>query len=701
MRSAILLLAFAPLACTVAPPPASAPPTPVAHGFTVEEEARVLRLEDRREFDPAVVTEWVQNTNAPHRARIALALSRIGPLTFLDANGNGERDPGEHQAGVAELTTLSGDGDPTVRSTVAFALGEIGDASSIDTLFKLATDGNATVASEAAEALSKLAKDVPIARYSALTTYGEEGPRARAIRFLFRFNSDPASAAAAAQLSSDSASIRQDAAYALARRAYAPAREKLELLIDDASALTRAYAMTALGRIGARESMPVLIRALGDAQPWVRTNAVIAVGRVATNDASVLNASEIPRMLALTEDADPGTRSATIDTLGDYAERNETARKRLLDIATNGSLWERELAAGAIAKHFGDTEIALIPAELAPWAKVRVIEASAQLKKNGAALRKRYARDQDVLVRENAIGSVPDDAVDAEIEIIGPALYDDDPIVRSNAIDRYALSKEELPTLKLRTLMAAEQGARKDREDDARLSAIRALAGIDYPERETFLRSLLGDKDFVVRRTAADLIEEKLKKNRPQYTPLPVERSAEDYVAIVNWSRQPHAATIHMTRGVIDIALLPQDAPITTWNFARLARKKYFDNTTFMRVVPNFVIQGGDPRNDQNGGPGYSIRDEINLQKYTRGAVGMALSGPDTGGSQFFITHSPQPHLDGGYTIFGRVSSGMNSVVDQTERGDRVETITIDEHPGVGGGFSRLGGLKPDSTLQP
>jgi cyclophilin family peptidyl-prolyl cis-trans isomerase len=134
-----------------------------------------------------------------------------------------------------------------------------------------------------------------------------------------------------------------------------------------------------------------------------------------------------------------------------------------------------------------------------------------------------------------------------------------------------------------------------------------------------------------------------------------------------------------MTRGNIKIALLTQDAPITTWNFAQLARAKYFDNSSFMRVVPNFVIQGGDPRNDMEGGPGYAIRDEINLQKYTRAAVGMALSGPDTGGSQFFITHSPQPHLDGGYTIFGRVTAGMTAVVDQTERGDRVETIAIDE----------------------
>jgi cyclophilin family peptidyl-prolyl cis-trans isomerase len=157
-----------------------------------------------------------------------------------------------------------------------------------------------------------------------------------------------------------------------------------------------------------------------------------------------------------------------------------------------------------------------------------------------------------------------------------------------------------------------------------------------------------------------------------------------DYSAIVEWSRQPHTATIHMARGKIEIALLTLDAPITTWNFAQLARSHFYDNTTFMRVVPNFVIQGGDPRNDTEGGPGYAIRDEINPQKYTRGAVGMALSGIDTGGSQFFINHSPQPHLDGGYTIFGRVVGGMSGVVDQTERGDRVERITIDETKATG-----------------
>jgi cyclophilin family peptidyl-prolyl cis-trans isomerase len=90
--------------------------------------------------------------------------------------------------------------------------------------------------------------------------------------------------------------------------------------------------------------------------------------------------------------------------------------------------------------------------------------------------------------------------------------------------------------------------------------------------------------------------------------------------------------------------------------------------------VPDFVVQGGDPRGDGFGGPGYTIRDEINRLRYGRGTVGMALAGPDTGGSQFFITLSPQPHLDGGYTVFGEVESGLD-VLDKIEAGDRIEKV--------------------------
>ena len=112
--------------------------------------------------------------------------------------------------------------------------------------------------------------------------------------------------------------------------------------------------------------------------------------------------------------------------------------------------------------------------------------------------------------------------------------------------------------------------------------------------------------------------------------------------------------------------------------FVALARKNYFDGIAFHRVVPNFVVQGGDPRGDGNGGPGYQIRCEINTAPYARGAVGMALSGKDTGGSQFFVTHSPQPHLDGGYTVFARVTAGMD-VVDRLARGDRILSVNIIE----------------------
>ena len=130
------------------------------------------------------------------------------------------------------------------------------------------------------------------------------------------------------------------------------------------------------------------------------------------------------------------------------------------------------------------------------------------------------------------------------------------------------------------------------------------------------------------------------------------------------------------TKGSFTIELLPEAAPLTVDNFVQLAQREYFRNVTFHRVVPNFVIQGGDPRGDGNGGPGYAIRCEINQLMYDRAALGMALSGKDTGGSQWFVTHAPQPHLDGGYTIFGRVVSGMD-VVDRIVRGDVIQSIMI------------------------
>jgi cyclophilin family peptidyl-prolyl cis-trans isomerase len=139
--------------------------------------------------------------------------------------------------------------------------------------------------------------------------------------------------------------------------------------------------------------------------------------------------------------------------------------------------------------------------------------------------------------------------------------------------------------------------------------------------------------------------------------------------------RSAHAV-IRTERGEIRLRLFPDDAPQTVANFAALADRGYFDGLVVHRVVPNFVIQDGDPDSTGWGGPGYAIPDEFNRHRYLTGTLGMALSGPDTGGSQWFITHSPQPHLDGRYTVFGEVVDGMD-VVNATEESDRILSIRV------------------------
>jgi cyclophilin family peptidyl-prolyl cis-trans isomerase len=135
-------------------------------------------------------------------------------------------------------------------------------------------------------------------------------------------------------------------------------------------------------------------------------------------------------------------------------------------------------------------------------------------------------------------------------------------------------------------------------------------------------------------------------------------------------------AILHTTRGRIEMHLDVVETPLTTQNFIDLARRGYYDGLTFHRVVPGFVVQGGDPRGDGSGGPGYVQRCELALSPYGRGAVGMALSGKDTGGSQFFITLAPAPHLDGRYALFGHVALGME-VVEALRPEDRIQRVEI------------------------
>lgn len=139
-------------------------------------------------------------------------------------------------------------------------------------------------------------------------------------------------------------------------------------------------------------------------------------------------------------------------------------------------------------------------------------------------------------------------------------------------------------------------------------------------------------------------------------------------------------ATVTLEQGgEIRIEFFPEDAPKTVENFVTLATKGFYDNLTFHRVVPGFVVQGGDPKGNGSGGPGHTIKAEFNKNKHVRGSVAMARSAhPDSAGSQYYITYGPQPHLDGSYTVFGKVVSGME-LVDKIQQGDRMKSVTIAE----------------------
>ena len=134
-------------------------------------------------------------------------------------------------------------------------------------------------------------------------------------------------------------------------------------------------------------------------------------------------------------------------------------------------------------------------------------------------------------------------------------------------------------------------------------------------------------------------------------------------------------ATMETAKGTINLELFDNDAPNTVKNFVELSEKGFYDDLNFHRVIPKFMIQGGCPKGTGTGGPGYKIKCEINSNKHLEGTLSMAHAGKDTGGSQFFICHSPQPHLDGVHTIFGKTED--MDVVNAIRQGDKILSVKI------------------------
>ena len=304
----------------------------------------------------------------------------------------------------------------------------------------------------------------------------------------------------------------------------------------------------------------------------------------------------------------------------------------------------------------------------------------------------------DVLQAKDAFKT--DDSEAYSVEALGHS----DVIVRATAAgllaDRPA-TKENVAALKI----AFDRALLIDKHDnDAQLAVMDALFKLDKKESVGTLLVALGAPDYLVRKKAFELLADKdLQKDFPgipasleiarskhkdqvlPYDPASgtklgqVLNTEADYRRAILRKNGTVKAVLTTEKGIFTIDLMPEDAPLTVDNFIKLARSNYFNGFEVHRVVPNFVMQDGDPRGDGNGGPGWSIRCEINMLPYDRGAVGMALSGKDTGGSQWFVTHSPQPHLDGGYSVFGHVNETDMKVVDTIVRSDKIISVKIVE----------------------
>jgi cyclophilin family peptidyl-prolyl cis-trans isomerase/HEAT repeat protein len=260
------------------------------------------------------------------------------------------------------------------------------------------------------------------------------------------------------------------------------------------------------------------------------------------------------------------------------------------------------------------------------------------------------------------------------------ALADPDEGVRTLAMDWLA----EHPVVPLARLAEALTAALHDESIESPLGVAKALAARAEAEpRERgaiveLLERLGRQPSYALRREAAAGLT-RLGRPVQALGPVPGAKAGGDdelrtYREIVERTRRPRTVEVRTSRGSFRLRVDCPLAPRTCLNFLDLAAQHFYDGLLFHRVVPDFVVQAGDPRGDGYGGPGYVLGDELNRRRYRRGIAGMALAGPDTGGSQFFITLSPQPHLDGGFTAFGEVVAGAE-VLDRIQAGDRIETV--------------------------
>jgi cyclophilin family peptidyl-prolyl cis-trans isomerase/HEAT repeat protein len=683
---------------------------------------RIMRAENERRWDDDL-RGLFSARNGAVRSRAALAAGRIG-----------------NEAAIPDLVQLlQKDDEPQVRAMAAFALGEIESPLAADALVEVVKnrrDGSA--GARAVEALGKIVAALPKEQAArahelgavildALTFEARRRSAPDTLTILLgltatlRAKSENAGPIVAEFLHYSDPRIRGDAANALARLKLKDGNDKLrQLLVRDPDPVVQGNAARVLGVTEDKDSFELLERALNDKDSRVRVSAIRALGSLkdarATNpllqrgqalkSAATKTTSQANELLeiatvlgTLRKDANDERVVDWLRTIrpltGSAAPEVEIALARIYP-----SLYLSQLGTGAAARRAvqeailtnwraassvaqGLGEIAAIPDSTRENKITRaqaeeLLQAMLNYRESGIVIQTFVAVHSEYAIPDvlQAYAAFKPKDLDG---VLRKHLNEADVVVRGTAADLLG----ELPPeeTNARALIAALPAALTDKQlNDAALSVLGALAKQKNSKANEAIKTALDCPDYLVRRRAVAL----LKANdagdfASRIGTVQTRNTAADYERAMARIGKWVTAVVTTNRGSFTIDFLPEEAPLTVDNFIQLANRKYFNGFTIHRVVPNFVMQDGDPRGDGNGGPGYQIRCEINEVPYARGAVGMALSGKDTGGSQWFVTHAPQPHLDGGYTVFGNVIVGMD-VVDALARGDVIHSIVIKEY---------------------
>jgi len=611
--------------------------------------------------------------SSPVRVAATLAIGQVRALARAD-----------------RLRQLLTDGDTAVAASAAFALGLARDSSSA-TLAALAEalKRPPTVGREAAWALGELGAPAGPAIQAALRA--EHDPQVTIALLLAASRLRPVPAAAVVpHARARDLTVRRAAAYAIGRPRIPAGVRALLPLASAPDPLTRVYVARGLARSAAGDSLAdtalsLLTRLVADSAPHVRISAASSLSGYGPR-------ARVPLLVAV-RDRDRNVRVAAAQSLGPVLGNRRRDWMDLWDVDT-GFMFRRSLVASAVTA--GVIPEVIDDANPSNWQRAsdwRYRGAVADAIVGGGIERVRkfavpLTRDQDGRVRTAAFTALAAfaDSADAEAspwhrELLLKGLEDHDFFVRATALGALTgkAKAAEVPAA-----LASYRRALADSANDARIAVVAFIASAWRNDSIRFsdsLRTVIGQlpvpDDPLVRGPAQALsLFAGWRTAGGTARPLEWYERVVRSIVLPSLGGTPPLVDLLTERGTITLELYGIDAPLTVNNFLSLARTGVFKETRFHRVVPGFVAQDGDPRGDGNGGPGYAIRDELNRRRYERGAVGMALSGPDTGGSQYFLTLAPQPHLDGHYTVFAHVAAGLEAM-DALVQGDRILEVKV------------------------